>query len=334
MIGRAVAARLARARVPLRLHGRSTQRVASVIGAASVSAALETVSLDLSEAAPAAYDALVAGCDAVVHCAALVHHRAARAEAYHRLNVRPTRNLVAAARAAGVRSFVLLSTLSVYGIGPFEDVEEDAPLRPVSAYAVSKAECEVALQAQKAITSRVVLRPGLVFGEGDRGNLLSMTRLIDRGLYFHIAGNAARKSVVCAADVARIVECCLRLHPEGDHVFNVANAAPVGVVELADLIAEQLGRRKSASLPRAIVRLGALVMDAMLGEPGNGPYTNDDHDMLDQKVGVAHWLSAIVRVVAGARRGDRLGSGRRPSTAGRLKPAPPGTTMRGCLPEP
>jgi nucleoside-diphosphate-sugar epimerase len=160
---------------------------------------------------------------------------------------------------------VLLSTLSVYGIGPFEDVEEDAPLRPVSAYAVSKAECEVALQAQEAITSRVVLRPGLVFGEGDRGNLLSMTRLIDRGLYFHIAGNAARKSVVCAADVARIVECCLRLHPEGDHVFNVANAAPVGVVELADLIAEQLGRRKSASLPRAIVRLGALVMDAMLG---------------------------------------------------------------------
>lgn len=238
MIGRAVAAQLRAAGEQLRLHSRAE--------------------LDFEAAPQQAYDELVRGCGAVVHCAALVHSRSAGLDLYDRLNVRPTRMLARAAARQGARSFVFFSTQGVYGPGPFEAVGEDAELKPATPYAVSKLRCEEELGAAD-IAHRVILRPALVFGEGDRGNLLALIRLIDRGLYWHIAGNATAKSLICAADLAAIVRRCLELAP-GRHVFNAANAQPAGVAELANLIAVTLGRKTPRSAPRALVQAAAALL--------------------------------------------------------------------------
>lgn len=243
MIGRAVARALADAGSEVRRHDRSV--------------------LDFQAAARPAYDELVQGCDAIVHCAALVHDRGAAADRYEALNVRPTAMLLDAAARCGARSFVFLSSTAVYGAGPFAEVGEEAELRPATAYAQSKVASESALRAS-AIARRVVLRPALVFGEGDRGNLLGLMRAIDRGRYVHVAGNAARKSVVCAADVARACVRSLAL-PDGLHVLNVANRAPVGVVELADAIAAALGRSRPRALPAALVQGMARALETLRG---------------------------------------------------------------------
>ena len=240
MIGRAVAARLAAAGAAQRLHRRSE--------------------LDFDRAEQYACDALVRGCDAIVHCAALVHHPSAAPDLFDRLNVRPTRMLADAAARLGARTFVFLSTVGVYGPGPFEFVREDAELKPATPYALSKVRCEEILAAASAIPHRVVLRPALVFGEGDRGNLLALIRLIDKGLYCHIAGNRASKSLICASDLAAIVERCLSSLPPGCHVFNAANTRPVQVTELANLIASCLGRTRPRSLPGLVVQAGAALL--------------------------------------------------------------------------
>lgn len=244
MIGRAVARALAASGMAVRRHDRSV--------------------LDFATAGPAAYHELVRGCEAVVHCAALVHDRSAPAGRYQALNVDATATLLDAAAGEGVRSFVFLSTSAVYGSGPFENAAEDHDLRPATPYAESKLRSEQALAASP-IACKVALRPALVFGEGDRGNMLSLISAIERGRYFNIGGNAAKKSVVCADDVAQACLRCLAL-PDGFHVHNVANREPVGVMELADAIAEILGRRRPPALPQALLSGGARLMEALLGE--------------------------------------------------------------------
>lgn len=244
MIGGALARLLAAAGVPARLHDRSV--------------------LDFAGAEQAAYDALVRGCESVVHCAALVHDRGAATDRYEALNVRPTALLLAAAARAGVRSFVFLSSTAVYGPGPFEQATEEAELRPATPYAASKLASESDLRAS-SIAKRVVLRPALVFGEGDRGNLLSLLRAIDAGRYVHVSGNAARKSLVCANDVAQACLRCLATLPDGCHVLNVANRAPVGVVELGNALAAALGRASPRTLPAALMQGMAAALESVLG---------------------------------------------------------------------
>jgi UDP-glucose 4-epimerase len=242
MIGRAAARALAASGLAVRAHDRSA--------------------LDFETATPAAYDALVSGCDAIVHCAALVHDRRAPAERYHALNVKPTATLLDAAAREGVHTFVLLSTSAVYGPGPFENAAEDREPCPATPYAESKLRCEQALAASP-IARKVALRPALVFGEGDRGNMLSLISAIERGRYVDIRGNRAKKSLVCADDVAQACLRCLSL-AEGSHVLNVANREPVGVLELSDAIAEMLGRHRPPALPHALLGAGARVMEVLL----------------------------------------------------------------------
>ena len=85
----------------------------------------------------------IAGCDAVLHCAARPGVRASwdAADEYHATNVRGTADVVAACLAAGVRRFVFASSSSVYGDGPTPFLE-DCALAPLSPYAESKARAE------------------------------------------------------------------------------------------------------------------------------------------------------------------------------------------------
>ena len=129
------------------------------------------------------FDALVeafAGCDAVVHAAARVDITGPWEE-YERVNVVGTRNVVEAARRAGVARFVLVSSPSVAHAGhPLvgADAEPADPTRARGHYSRSKAMAEVeALAVADDRLAVTVVRPHLVWGPGDT----QLTeRIIDR----------------------------------------------------------------------------------------------------------------------------------------------------------
>ncbi|MHB0997323.1 MAG: NAD-dependent epimerase/dehydratase family protein [Elusimicrobiales bacterium] len=124
-----------------------------------------------SVADPAAAAAACAGCDTVFHAAAKVGMWG-RYEDFYRDNVTGTENLLAAARAAGVKKFVFTSTPSVVypaGGGDVEGWDESAPYpeKSDSFYAATKALAEKAvLAADCPALSTVALRPHLVWGPG------------------------------------------------------------------------------------------------------------------------------------------------------------------------
>jgi len=210
---------------------------------------------------------LTKGCHTIVHAAGLVHMPDAQYQEYEVVNVRATQLLVEAAVSNNVHTLVFISSTSVYGPGPFEHVDENAPLKGVTPYAVSKIRSEQLLQQLSGIPRVIILRPSLVFGEGDRGNLINLVRSIKSKQYKHIGDASTEKSVIYSRDVAQGIDLCLSKLPDGLHVLNISNPNPVTVKFLTEEIAGALGMpKKLSSVPKGLVQLGARAVGLFLQE--------------------------------------------------------------------
>ncbi len=159
----------------------------------------------------------LSGIDAVIHLAARTHvmHDAAADPLieYRRVNVDGTQALALAAEAAGVRRFILLSSIKVNGeatgVRPY--TEHDVP-RPEDAYGISKLEAEQALKAAATHMQTVVLRPPLLYGPGVKGNFLRLMRAIERGLPLPLGSVHNRRCLLYVENLVDAIMLCLD-HP-------------------------------------------------------------------------------------------------------------------------
>jgi UDP-glucose 4-epimerase len=267
LIGRALVNQLLKDKQGVRAHARSIAALGQAARSWHAdSQRLELEQGDLVSAGHEELSALCSGCTTVVHCAALVHKPDSQAEEYSTANVKVTKALAQAAKASGVAKFVFLSTSAVYGEGPFESVNEDIPTSPQTPYAESKRQCERILAEVMPAATTIILRPGLVFGEGDRGNMRSLIKQIKKGLYFNIAGNRAMKSVIYSSDLALAITAALARLSPGYHVLNAANPQPIGVADLGDIIAAACDCSPPPVVPQPLIKTAAVACQAFMGK--------------------------------------------------------------------
>lgn len=147
-------------------------------------AGVELARADLADAA--AMERLCEGKSVIVHLAAwLMRGRGGDADAYA-INVDATRKLVEAASRAGVRRFVLASSVAAYGVPPVDSVDESVPVdvNQVDLYGRTKALGEQAAREVAARTglSLSIVRPAMVYGPGSTGWTVGMLRLVKKGV--------------------------------------------------------------------------------------------------------------------------------------------------------
>lgn len=134
------------------------------------------------------------GCDAVVHCAAWVEPWGRR-EDYWQANVEGTERVLAAARRAGARRFLHMSTEAVLWRGQhLRDVDESYPYpdRTPYLYAETKAEAERRVLAASAPgLETVALRPRFVWGPGDTTLVPEILSMVERGAFVWLDGGRA-----------------------------------------------------------------------------------------------------------------------------------------------
>lgn len=137
---------------------------------------------------PADLAAAVSGCAVVYHCAGWMGQPLSW-EAAIAVNVVGTRHLLEACLAAGVARFIHVSTISVYGPTAAGTINEQTPLWPLGPYRGSKiaAEREVEVASRRGLET-VVVRPGQVFGPGDRRLAGLVLRWLSRGLPLLVDG--------------------------------------------------------------------------------------------------------------------------------------------------
>ena len=223
------------------------------------------------------YMDLTKGCSTVIHSAGIAHKPDAPYQEYEVVNVRATQQIAEAAQATNVHTLVFISSSAVYGPGPFSLVQESEEFNAHSPYAVSKATSEKFLKTLKGIPRVIVLRPSLVMGEGDKGNLIKMIREVKSQRYKHIGKGDTGKSVIYVKDLARAMLSCLKRVPEGHHIFNVANPDPVTVHDLAEEIASCLElEKKIPSVPAPLVKWGVKAAELF----GKSPVSSEQVDKL------------------------------------------------------
>lgn len=191
----------------------------------------------------------VEGVDVVVHAAAALP---SDPRALASVNVEGTLAVARAARAAGVRASVLVSSAVVYGLQPAPLRESDAA-RPVEAYGRSKLGAERAWLA--LAPGPVVLRPAAVVGPERLGAFGILFRWVAEGRRVYMLGSGANRYQLL--DVADLVEVVVRAG-SGAAAGEVLNAAgvPGGTAreELEALIRHAGTSSRVVSLPAAPAR--------------------------------------------------------------------------------
>jgi nucleoside-diphosphate-sugar epimerase len=266
LIGRALTALYLKSGQALRLHVRSKRTLVSLFPDIASNPNVEIVEQEFGAAKFDDMRKLVTGCQTVIHTAALVHDPQVRADSYRVLNLEATQLLALAAREVGPLTFVFMSTIAVYGPGPYENIAEDATPSPDTPYAMTKLACENALRQVPPSARTIIFRCSLVFGEGDRGNMLSLIRQISRKRFVHPGASRARKSLIYAGDVAVAVAHAIDNVAPGIHIFNLANEHAPDVRTLAEMIREAVGTERAIpTVPPVVLTAGGFVMEKVLG---------------------------------------------------------------------
>jgi uncharacterized protein YbjT (DUF2867 family) len=192
------------------------------------------------------------GMDAVVHLVAIIKGRPADFERVMELG---TRNLVAAADAAGTRRFVLMSAL-----GTSEANRELVP------YFHAKWAMEQAVQG--AGLDHVVFRPSFVFGR-DGGVLPTFVRQVRWSPVTPVIGSGeGRLQPIWVDDVAAYFAEAVELPAAVGRTFELGGPDAVTWNELYDRIRSVLGaRRATVHMPVGLVRTGAAVVERLPGAP-------------------------------------------------------------------
>ncbi|TQR21232.1 NAD-dependent epimerase/dehydratase family protein [Psychrobacillus vulpis] len=134
------------------------------------------------------------GTEVLIHSAALVHKKESNytEQDYFKVNCELTTALATKAKAEGVKHFIFLSTMAVYGTnGDITEIDEHTPLLPTSMYGKTKLEAEkrlLEMEDDNFIIS--IIRPPMVYGLDCPGNYSLLSKLARKTLMFPYVQNA------------------------------------------------------------------------------------------------------------------------------------------------
>jgi dihydroflavonol-4-reductase len=200
---------------------------------------------------PAALTALVRGRDVVVHVAGATTARGR--EALFRTNEAGTARILAAARQAGARRFIYVSSLAVTGpTTPGRPLDEEGLANPVTPYGRSKLAGEEAVRASGV--PHTIVRPPIVYGPRDR-QMLRLFRIARRGIAPLLGDGRQELSLVHAADLARALLSCVEPEVALGRTYHAAGPEVVTQRDLVRLVGQAVGREvRTVPLPALIVR--------------------------------------------------------------------------------
>lgn len=187
----------------------------------------------------------------IVHLAAVCKEPGHPWRDYYANNAEATRRLCQAADRAGVRNIIFTSTMMTFAAGPWRRSESDF-CDPDTAYGCSKLQAEEILRAWEAATPgrrlRIV-RPGVVFGPGDQGNMRRLIHALHRRRFAYIGRQDTVKGCVYVKDLVRLL---VRLiDDDGPYdTYHAVYPQPITIRDIVDAINRAWGwNRRPPTIP-------------------------------------------------------------------------------------
>ena len=205
---------------------------------------------------PQNMSAALEGVDAVVHSAGLAHAMSGVPENDYRLiNTEATVRLARAARRAGAKRFVFLSSIRAQ-CGPTADtvLTEAAESRPTDAYGRSKLAAERGLA--ELDLDWVSLRAVLIYGPGVKGNMAQLIKLARSPLPLPLASLTARRSLLALENLSAAIETVLAAPGTLRRAFVAADPQALTIAEMIAALRSGLGRQPNVfPFPPALLEI-------------------------------------------------------------------------------
>ncbi len=203
------------------------------------------------------------GVDTVYHCAAAFRDEGIPIKVFEEVNVSGSVHLVQAAKSAGVRRFLHVSTVGVHGEIESIPANEDAPLKPEDHYQSSKLRSEQAVGAELSRINLpgVIIRPVGIYGPGDTRFLKLFQKVANRR--FPMIGNGkSRYHLTYIDDLVEGMILCGSDDAAVGRTYILPGPEHVSVHEFVSIVAETLGvRPPSLFLPVLPMKIVAGIVE-------------------------------------------------------------------------
>lgn len=200
--------------------------------------------------------------DVLFHMAASLGSALISGEEFYKINAAGTKNVLKAAQEKKVKRIVHLSSAGVLGsVEKNETASEEYPLNPVSIYDQTKLEGEkIAIQKAREGMDIVVVRPGWVYGPGDRRTFKLISSIADRKFILVTRGKTWQTPIYIQ-DLIEGILLCTEKGRKGE-IYHLSGGEVLRVREIVEVIASATGKKiPPLTLPLFPVSLAAFALE-------------------------------------------------------------------------
>lgn len=173
--------------------------------------------------------------DVVINLAALHRDDVRDKYEYKRTNVDGAENVALVCEEKGIDKIVFTSSVAVYGFAE-PGTDETGAIKPFNEYGQTKFEAEEKLRAWHANSknSLIIVRPTVIFGEGNRGNVYNLFNQIATGKFLMVGNGENKKSMAYIGNVVKFLEACIAT----DQKYGVYNYVDTPDFTINDLVSQ------------------------------------------------------------------------------------------------
>ena len=177
---------------------------------------------------------------------------------YQRTNVEGAENVAIVCEEQGIDKIIFTSTVAVYGFAE-PGTDESGAINPFNEYGRTKFEAEEKLRIwqAKGKNSLIIVRPTVIFGEGNRGNVFNLLNQIASGKFVMVGKGENKKSMAYIGNIVAFLEACIKTTQEFG-TYNYVDTPDLTMNNLVSQVrAELIG--KNGVGPRIPYWLGMLM---------------------------------------------------------------------------
>ena len=181
--------------------------------------------------------------DVVFHLSAFVHQMGgASSTEYEKVNVTQTLDLATKAKISGVKQFVFMSTVKVYGEETNALYTEKSTCKPQDEYGKSKLKAEnELLKLDDEIFKICIVRTPIVYGYGVKANIKNLVNLVNKISILPFGNILNKRSMVYIGNLCHLVDIVIQQNQSG--IFLVVDDTPLSTSKLIKLIAKNLDKK-------------------------------------------------------------------------------------------
>jgi GlcNAc-P-P-Und epimerase len=186
---------------------------------------------------------------------------------YYDVNVQGTKNVLDAMDQNGVKKIIFTSSVAVYGLNK-KNPNEQHPTDPFNHYGKSKLQAEEVLREwfEKDPENRQVhiIRPTVIFGERNRGNVYNLLKQIASGSFMMIGKGQNQKSMAYVGNIVAFIDQLLLNEQPGFEIYNYVDKPDLTMNALTSVVKNKMGKKLSSiRIPYFLGMLGGIGFDVL-----------------------------------------------------------------------